>query len=223
MKMFFFLRKMVLFIIILLISINTVACNTESVNKSKGETEKSSNVNFEDKNNFEEEIKNEISKNTNINSYKNTILKIKEYKNGYWVLMISAGEGGFISLNLIDRASDGKYTYKGSAGCEAALSMGFGVNRLNLGNDTIFYCNLNDSTWVPENDTRKETKYEKMVFKFDNGDEVTENVKNDKGYIVIVNNKVNIKSIELFNGNNEMVSTYKDIGKTDEMEFIYNK
>ena len=59
-----------------------------------------------------------------------------------------------------------------------------------------------------------------MIFEFDNSDKITENVKNDKGYIVIVNNKVNIKSIKLYNKNNDLVNTYEDIGKTNESEFI---
>jgi len=168
---------------------------------------------------------NEILKQTILNSRvimnsQNDILKIKQFSTGYLVLMLHSGDGSGITLNYLENIDNDSYKIKGFSSGELAISMGFGVNRLVLENSTIFFCNLNESTWVPENDTRNETNYEKMIFEFDNGDKMTENVKNDKGYIVIVNNKVNIKSIKLYNEDNDLVNTYEDIGKTNESEFI---
>lgn len=220
----FSLRKIGYIIMLLLLIINTVACNNRSdkdLHNSGGKIEEGTITNKNNSKEIEEDLKNEILKHTKSNYNKNSVLKIKEYENGYLVLMMSEGEGGGIGLFLLDKVSNNQYVYKGVAGGEAALSMGFRVNRVILGNDTVFFCNLNDSTWIPENDTRKETKYAKMLFEFDNEEKITENVKNDKGYILIVKSKVNIKNIELFNENNEIVSSYKDIGKTDETKFIH--
>ncbi|MCG8499465.1 MAG: hypothetical protein MJB12_03520, partial [Firmicutes bacterium] len=160
---------------------------------------------------------NETLKKTIMASYEmryeeNEILKVKQYGGGYFVLMYHIGEGGNICLYYLEKKADSSFEVKGSSTGEQAISMGFGVNRLVFGNDTILFCNLNDSTWIPENDTRKETNYTKMVFELENGQKVTEDVKNDKGYIVILNEKTNVKDVELFNGENKVVNSYKDIG-----------
>jgi len=77
--------------------------------------------------------------------------------------------------------------------------MGFGVNRFVLDNDTIFFCNLNESTWIPENDSRKETNYARIVFDFDDGNTIEEKVENDKWYIIIYNVIVHLEDMKLYN------------------------
>ena len=172
---------------------------------------------IEEERETQDEKMNETLKKTIMESYEmrhkeNEILKVKEYGEGYFALIHHKGEGGGIILYYLEKKADSSFEVKGSSMGQQAISMGFGVNKLLFGNDTILFCNLNDSTWIPENDTRKETNYTKMVFELENGQKVTEDVKNDKGYIVILNEKTNVKDVELFNGENKVVNSYKDIG-----------
>jgi hypothetical protein len=121
------------------------------------------------------------------------------------------GESGGIAIYYVEEKEGRNFIANGVAGGDAAMSMGFGVNRLVLGNDTIFFCNLNDSTWIPESDTRKETNYARIVFDFDDGNTIEEKVENDKGYILIYNGVVNVKDMKLYNADNELVNVYKDV------------
>lgn len=87
---------------------------------------------------------------------------------------IQQGEGGGIAIYYVEEGKNSSFTVKGVVGGQAAMSMGFGANRFILENDTILFCNLNESTWIPENDTRKETKYAKIIFELDNDNIIEE-------------------------------------------------
>lgn len=133
--------------------------------------------------------------------------------------MLRQGESGGIAIYYVEEKEGRNFIANGVAGGDVAMSMGFGVNRLVLGNDTIFFCNLNDSTWIPESDTRKETNYARIVFDFDDGNTIEEKVENDKGYILIYNGVVNVKDMKLYNADNELVNVYKDVGATKEVDY----
>lgn len=51
-----------------------------------------------------------------------------------------------------------------------------------------------------------------MVFEFENGIKLIENVKGDKGYIVIVDGYKKLKDLILYNVKGEIVNRYEDIG-----------
>lgn len=68
---------------------------------------------------------------------------------------------------------------------EMAYSPGFGAAVAEYGNYAIMYGNLNKSAWVPENDTRRDTNYVRMVVAYNDGATSEENVEGQTGYILI--------------------------------------
>lgn len=51
-----------------------------------------------------------------------------------------------------------------------------------------------------------------MVFEFEDGKKFIEDVKGDKGYIVIVDGYKKLKDLILYNAKGEIVNRYEDIG-----------
>ena len=147
------------------------------------------------------------------------ILKEKKYEKGYLVLTIEKGEGGGIALYYVENEEGENFIVKGIAGGEAAMSIGFGVNRVIIDNHTILFCNLNESTWIPENDTRKETKYSRIAFEFENDNKAEETVADKNGYILIFDGIVHVKDMKLYNAKNKLVNIYKDVNTTTEVNY----
>lgn len=206
--------------IFLLIAVFTAACSSNSENESKNP----SSPNTVQVKESENKAPDDVLKKAIIDAYDNfnrtiEFLKVKKYEQGYLALTLFKGEGGGIALYYIEEGENGTFTAKGLAGGDAAMSMGFGVNRFTMDNHTIFFCNLNESTWIPENDTRKETKYTRIVFEFDDGNTVEEPVANERGYILIYTGIAHVKDMKLYNAKNELVNVYKDVGSTTEAEY----
>jgi len=186
--------------------------HTTSINKNDSELSRDND--FKNINVILKEVIIEDIKKTDVVTEKIELYKIKKYKDGYLVLVMQQGEGAGISVYYLVKADGDKYIVKGIASSELALSMGFGINRFVIDNDTVLFSNLNESTWVPENDTRKETKYTRIVIYFDNGKTLEEKVDNKKGYIAILNGIVNVIDMKLYNAKNDLVGSYKDIGSS---------
>ena len=68
---------------------------------------------------------------------------------------------------------------------EMAYSPGFGAAFAEYGNYSIMYGNLNKSAWVPENDTRRDTNYSKMVIAYSDDTTSEESIEGQTGYILI--------------------------------------
>ncbi len=210
------------FFLLIIVFLSTSACSTISENDSKKHSSLNSKpiqVNDSENKTIEDALKKAIIDTYSIIKGNTEILKIKKYAQGYLVLVLRQGESGGIAIYYVEEKEGRNFIANGVAGGDVAMSMGFGVNRLVLGNDTIFFCNLNDSTWIPESDTRKETNYARIVFDFDDGNTIEEKVENDKGYILIYNGVVNVKDMKLCNADNELVNVYKDVGATKEVDY----
>jgi len=143
-------------------------------------------------------------KNKNFN-----VLKYKKHDNWYLFLFYMTTDNS--PQYLLCLVENNKALWYASAGYPA-MSMGFGVNRVKYKGKSIYFCNLNTSTWIPTTGARKPTNYTKMVFKFENGTKLIENVKGDKGYIVIVDGYKKLKDLILYNAKGEIVNRYEDIG-----------
>ena len=78
---------------------------------------------------------------------------------------------------------------------------GFGVGSGKYGGYYIMYGNLDKSVWVPENDTRRETNYSKMVLNYGDGTTSDENVDGCIGYLVISKAPNTITRFTLFDKN----------------------
>lgn len=213
------MKKFFIFLLMLLL-IGMSACSIRSENDLKDSspsTKESIQVDNANNKKLDDALKEAIIS-TFDDKGKTEILKVKKFGQAYLILILNQGEGGGIAIYYVEEGENNNFTAKGIVPGEAAMSMGFGVNRFILDDHTILFCNLNESTWIPENDTRKETKYTKIIFEFDNGNTLEENVENDKGYILISDSIVHIKDMKLYNANNEIVSTYKDIGSSTKEE-----
>jgi len=137
------------------------------------------------------------------------LLKYKNYNNWHLFLFYMTTDNS--PQYLLCMVENNKALWYASAGYPA-MSMGFGVNRVKYKGKSIYFCNLNTSTWIPSTGARKPTNYTKMVFEFEDGKKFIEDVKGDKGYIVIVDGYKKLKDLILYNAKGEIVNRYEDIG-----------
>jgi len=84
---------------------------------------------------------------------------------------------------------------------EAAYSPGFGVGSGRYGNYHIMYGNLNKSAWVPENDTRRDTNYGKMVVTYGDSTTSDENIDGHIGYLILSKAPNTITGFTLYDKN----------------------
>ena len=82
-----------------------------------------------------------------------------------------------------------------------ASSPGFGVGSNKHGDYNIIYGNLNKSAWVPENDTRRDMNYCKMVVTYCDGTTSYENVNGCIGYLVVSKAPKDISGFTLYDKN----------------------
>jgi hypothetical protein len=104
-----------------------------------------------------------------------------------------------------------------STSSEMASSPGFGAAIAQYGKYAIMYGNLNKSAWVPENDTRRDTNYGRMVAAYNDGAISEENVEGQTGYILISRLPQKIEGFTLYDKNGK---TTKD--DRCDMQYIKN-
>lgn len=157
-------------------------------------------------------IKDFLNSDEALDSDKLTVAERKPYENGYLILLNYYGEGSEVILYYIEKNSD-DFVIKNKTSVAPAISMGFAINKIYHNNNMILFSNLNESTWIPSTDERKETDYSKMVIKTELQEDLIENIRQSQdGYIAILP-KTEIIDITLYNSTGEIVNTLKDLNE----------
>ncbi len=128
------------------------------------------------------------------------------YLDGHLVFVHFTGEGPFIGVYYLVNEKIVKYET-----IPPAKSMGFSINKIIDGENMILFSNLNDETWSPPNgDNRFETDHAKLEVHLSNGKTYSEDIKNDKGYLIVLPTAEIVDFIQ-FNSKGEKVNTLEDL------------
>ncbi|MFN7252494.1 MAG: hypothetical protein ACK4M9_17195 [Anaerobacillus sp.] len=130
------------------------------------------------------------------------------YLDGHLVFVQFTGEGPFIGVYYVVNEKIVKYETT-----SPAISMGFLINKIIDGENMILFSNLNEDTWSPLNgDNRFETDHAKLEVHLSNGKTYSEDIKDDKGYLIVLPTAEIVDFIQ-YNSKGEKVNTIEDLEK----------
>ena len=146
------------------------------------------------------------------------IYNIKPFRDKYLVLAEKySGDGHrFTNLLLIDE----KYNTIAWTSGETPISMCFSINKVDYDGSTILFGTFNNSKWESKQDKKIPVEINKIDIKFDNNQNIKEDVSIENGYIVVSKPISKVEQFNLYNEKNEIQSNLEELGDiTSESQF----
>ncbi len=91
------------------------------------------------------------------------------------------------------------------------MSPCFSIAQIFYEGKTILFGTLDDSRWIPEEDIVVTVDIKEVYAELENGENITERVETDKGFVLVLEGESNVKTFNLYNDNKELQAELSDV------------
>jgi hypothetical protein len=123
-----------------------------------------------------------------------------------YALIDYVGEGATINLYKYSVGKNGNYKILDHYDGIPAISNGMGINYIIDGEKYIYFGNINATHWFPETDEVTPFNIDKITFSYDGG-EIDMDITGEKGYIVILPDRMT--DFTILDKNGDMIWNYE--------------